>query len=262
MASATRKAQAAVRAALATMDGTADLALAEELFSAGRAIDGSLQLRSLVAEAAGDPVIKAAAVKAVFGSTLGEKALALLVSIVSQRWSRSDDLLASIEDVAIRCAAGSSDADVAGELFAVEAMVTSSSELELTVGSKLGSPEDKAQLVSALLAGRVSVATLTIVRQLVQQPRGRRISRLVSEAAAIVADQENSVVATVSTASPLDDASRERLRSALSGRYGNVRFNELVDPSLVGGVRVVIGDEVIDGSVAARLAELRQQLAG
>ncbi|QEE61751.1 F0F1 ATP synthase subunit delta [Salinibacterium sp. dk2585] len=262
MASATRKAQAAARAALQTLEGTSDISLAEELFSAGRAIGSSLQLRTLLAEPAGDAEVKAAAVRAVFGSSLSANALSLLVSIVSERWSRADDLLASIEDVAIRCAADSTDADVASELFAIEQMVTSSPELELSLGSKLASASGKAELVSALLGERVSAATLAIVRHLVQQPRGRRLSRLVTDAARIVAEQENSVLATVSTASPLDDSSRDRLRSALSGRYGNVRFNELVDPSLVGGVRIVIGDEVIDGSVAARLAELRQQLAG
>lgn len=262
MASATRKARAAARAALQARQGTADLALAEDLFSAGRTIGTSLQLRSLLAEPARDPSVKSSAVQAVFGASLSENAIAVLVSIVSERWSSADDLLASIEDAGIRCAADSTESDVAAELFAVEQMVTGSPELELTVGSKLGSPAAKSELVSTLLAGRVSTATLAIVRHLVQQPRGRRISKLVLEAATIVAEQEDSVVATVSTAAPLDEASRARLRSALAGRYGTVKLNELVDPSLVGGVRIVIGDEVIDGSVAARLAELRQQLAG
>lgn len=262
MASATRKAQAAARAALASTPNTADLSIAEEIFSAGRAIAGSLQLRSLLAEPAGDPAVKANAIRAVFGPSLQETSVSLLVTIASQRWSSADDLLASIEDLGIRCAADATSADVAAELFAVERIVTSSSDLELAIGSKLGSATDKADLVSSLLGKRVSASTLAIVRHLVQQPRGRRIASLISDAAAIVAEQEGSVIATVSTAAPLGETERTRLQAALAGKYGRVKFNELVDPSLVGGVRIVIGDEVIDGSVATRIADLRQQLAG
>lgn len=262
MASATRKAQEAARAALAATPGAKDLRLAEDLFSAGRAIAGSLQLRTLLADPAGDPSVKASAVRAVFGTNLSETAVALLVAVASQRWSHEDDLLESIEDLGIRCATASADSDIAGELFAVLGTITSSPELELTIGSKLGDPADKAALVTNLFGARVSAATLAIVRHLVQQPRGRRIAQLVSVAAGVVAEEQGSVLATVSTAAPLRDTERTRLQAALSQRYGRVMFNELVDPSLVGGVRIVIGDEVLDGSVATRLAELRQQLAG
>ena len=71
------------------------------------------------------------------------------------------------------------------------------------------------------------------------------------------------VVATVHTAKPLTDAQRTRLSAALSRRYdGNVSLNEVFDPAVVGGLRVQIADDVIDGSISARLADLRQKLAG
>ena len=79
----------------------------------------------------------------------------------------------------------------------------------------------------------------------------------------LVADQRGSIVATVLTATPLNTAQSERLSAVLTKRYGRrVGLNAVIDPSVVGGLRVQIADDVIDASVAARLAELRQRLAG
>jgi F-type H+-transporting ATPase subunit delta len=79
----------------------------------------------------------------------------------------------------------------------------------------------------------------------------------------IVADQRGSIVATVRTATPLSAAQSERLSAVLTQRYGKkVGLNPVIDPSVVGGLRVQIADDVIDASVAARLTELRQRLAG
>jgi F-type H+-transporting ATPase subunit delta len=71
------------------------------------------------------------------------------------------------------------------------------------------------------------------------------------------------VVATVTAAVPLTEEQRERLSSALANIYGHeIQLNIDVDPRLVGGIRVEIGDEVIDGSMISRLGEARRRLAG
>jgi len=79
----------------------------------------------------------------------------------------------------------------------------------------------------------------------------------------LVADQRGSTVATVVSAAPLSDAQVERLRAALSARYGTeISVNTRIDPHVVGGLRVQIADDVIDASISTRLADLRQRLAG
>ena len=76
-------------------------------------------------------------------------------------------------------------------------------------------------------------------------------------------DQRGFDVATVTTAVPLTDDQFARLEQRLGAQAGRrVRFDAIVDPSVLGGVRVQIGDDVIDGSVATRLNDLRQKLAG
>ena len=77
------------------------------------------------------------------------------------------------------------------------------------------------------------------------------------------ADQRGRAVATVTTAAPLSAAQSDRLVAALSQRYGTaVTLNTVIDPTVVGGMRVQIADDVIDASVSSRLADLRQRLAG
>ena len=147
-------------------------------------------------------------------------------------------------------------------LFAFGNAVSSDAQLELAVGSKLGSDEAKAALVERLLGAKTTPQTLAIVSHLVQQPRGRRIAELLRNAMAIVADEAGLAVATVTTAAPITPEQLTRLSAALSASYGRgLRINHEIDPALVGGVRVQLGDEIIDGSVASRLNELRLQLA-
>jgi F-type H+-transporting ATPase subunit delta len=141
--------------------------------------------------------------------------------------------------------------------------VSSDAGLELALTSKLGRADAKLDLVNALLASKVSAHTLAIVRHLVRQPRGRRIGQLLRFAASVVADQAGTSIATVTSASALAPAQLERLNKSLAVRYGReLSINQVVDPTVVGGVRVQIGDDVIDGSIATRLKDLRLQLAG
>jgi F-type H+-transporting ATPase subunit delta len=78
-----------------------------------------------------------------------------------------------------------------------------------------------------------------------------------------VADESDSVVATVTVANPLSSAQIARLESVLATQYKQpVLVNQVVDDSVIGGVRIQIGDDVIDGSVSTRINDLRLQLAG
>lgn len=169
-----------------------------------------------------------------------------------------------IETLAVRAAAAAAPGDdVEGELFAVAQLIAANPQLELALGSRLGDDSAKGALVEQVLDGRASAATTLIVSSLVQDPRERRVRHLLSAAMRTVGDQRGKTVATVSSATPLTEPQIQRLGAALAAKYGrDVSLNSVIDPTLVGGLRVQIGDDVIDGSISGRLADLRQRLAG
>jgi F-type H+-transporting ATPase subunit delta len=265
MGSATREALASSRTALAASGSTADLATGESLFEAARVVGDSPQLLAALADPAADAVAKAALVSSVFANSVTPGALQLLQAVAAARWSTPDDLLAGIEDLGLRTAAASAPAgtSIEDELFSFGETVSSDAGLELALASKLGEADAKARLVDSLLTGKVSPQSLAIIRHLVLLPRGRRIGELVRHAASVVADEAGFAIATITSARPLSVQQLDRLKRGLASRYGReLTVNQIVVPDVVGGVRVQIGDDVIDGSVATRLNDLRLQLAG
>jgi ATP synthase, F1 delta subunit len=265
MGSATRQALAASKAALADLGTSADLGTAEDLFSAARLIGESAQLRAVVADPAADATAKLTLIRRIFAVLLSAPAVTLIETVAVQRWSSQDDVLAGLEELGIRAIASAArkDTSIESELFAFGSAVTSDAQLELALGSKLGRSEAKSALVEALLKGKVADGTLAIVRQLVLQPRSRRLRVALRQAAAIVADQAGQAIATVTSATALSGTQLDRLTAGLSAQYGTrLTVNQVIDPSIIGGLRVQIGDDVIDGSISTRLSDVRLRLAG
>jgi F-type H+-transporting ATPase subunit delta len=260
MGSATTQALAANADAVAA--APVGLDTARELFAASQAVSGSGALGGALVDSAATGEARAALVSRVFGS-LSPVSQGLIAAAASRRWSKASDLVAGIEDMAIRAAAKAEPADVEAELFQVSRIVAANPELELALGSRLGDDAKKGELIGSLFSGRVSEGTALIVSSLVQQPRGRRVRSLLTRATRTVAAQRGRTVATVHTAKSLTAQQSERLTSALTRRYGGeVALNTVIDPEVLGGIRIQIADDVIDGSISSRLADLRQRLAG
>lgn len=263
MGASSRQALAAAVDALTAAKGVS-VATGEQLMTAGRAVDESAQLRTILGDPAITPDEKARIVATIFPG-LEKTAAALLTGIVQSRWSDGEELVAGIEEVGVRAIAqgdGHTKA-IESQLFAFARIVASDPELELALGNKLAEGGSKAAIVDALLSKKAHAGTVAIVDHLVRSPRGRRVGEMLARAADLVAAAGGSRIATVTSAAPLSTKQQGRLAAALKKTYdSDIQINSVVDPAVIGGVRIQIGDDVIDGTVAARLADLRLQLAG
>lgn len=258
MGSASRSALAVTRAVL---DTQTQAELGSELLQAAAVLEGSLALVGSLTDPAATAQSKQELVAKVFAGA-GAGTQAVLTTASGERWSNAVEFIAGVEELGIRAAASAQNG-LDEELLAIEKVISENHELELTLGSKLGVAEQKAKVVHELFNGKVSATALEVAEHVVAQPRGRRIGRVLRDFAKIIADQGGAELATVTLAAPLDDARLERLQNLLSAQSGRaVKLTTVIDPSLVGGVRIQMGDNVIDGSVKARLDDLRLQLAG
>src|SRR5690554_2169427 len=217
MGSATREALNSAVAALTALPGKADLATGEQLLQASRALAGSAPLRAAFADNSDDGTDKTGLIDSLFGSYTTQ-ARSVLKAAVAGNWSDEEDLVAGIEELGVRAIAESAPegVDIEQELFSFERAVRSDADLELAVGSKLGSAQAKVELLDSLLAGKASEQTVAILKQLVHDPRGRRIGELLRFATTVVADQAGLSIATVTSARPIAPQQLERLTAALS----------------------------------------------
>jgi F-type H+-transporting ATPase subunit delta len=122
---------------------------------------------------------------------------------------------------------------------------------------------DKLGIVTELLARRAHPQTIAALLYVIQAGRARLIGEIAEQVVERAAASRGRAVAEVRVAAPLDDGRRQRLAEAIERATGKrIDMKVVVDPDLMGGVSVRVGDTVIDGSVASRLDELKARLAG
>ncbi|MEU5437198.1 F0F1 ATP synthase subunit delta [Streptomyces sp. NPDC020719] len=271
MNGASREALAAARERLdALMDNTSvDAAtLAGELAAVTALLDREVSLRRVLTDPAQAGEAKAELAGRILRGQVGGESADLVSGMVRSRWSRSRDLVDALEELANTAdltAAQKSGAldDVEDELFRFGRIVTSNSELRSALTNRAAAPSAKGELLRSLLGGKANPATERIVTRLVTQPRGRSLEAGLEALSKLAAARRDRMVAVVTSAVPLTDAQKQRLGAALAKVYGRqMHLNLDVDPTVLGGISVRVGDELIDGTVAERLDEASRRLAG
>ena len=231
-------------------DATGEDAASGELFAVLRLLDREGGLRRVLSDPSLPGERKSDLLRDLLGEQVGERALAMLDGIVRSRWSKARDFTDAVEIVAVDAEvaraqqAGQLD-ELEDELFRFGRIVAAEPALRNALVDPALPDERKQGLIDSLLADRATAATVRLVRQLTIHPRGRSFDSGLADYARLAAER------------------RERLAVALAETYGHqVQLNVEVDPTVVGGLLVQVGDEVIDGTVSRRLEEARRRLAG
>lgn len=247
----------------AVSDGADASALAGELFAIAGTLRHEPALRRVATDASVAADAKQGLVKSLFGERVSPLALDLLSQGVASRWIATRDLPDSFEllgEMAVALGAGDTDR-LADELFEVRQLIGDNPDLRDALSNPLRSRADKESLLRQLLEGKVLPATLTLT---IQGLAGtyRTVGAALDHYQEVVAEVGSGAVATVQVAVPLTESERDRLAAVLARDAGRpVHLNEIVDPSIIGGIRIEIGDQVIDGTIATRLDDARRKLA-
>ncbi|MEU1490635.1 F0F1 ATP synthase subunit delta [Streptomyces sp. NPDC005775] len=271
MNSASREALAAARERLdALTDNTSvDAAkLAEDLAGVTALLHREVSLRRVLTDPAQAGEARAELAGRLLRGQVGGEAVDLVSGMVRSRWSQSRDLVDSTEELAntadLTAAQRSGDLDdVEDELFRFGRIVASDPGLRSALTSRTATPAAKGELLRSLLGGKARPVTERLVVRLVTQPRGRSLEAGLESLSKLAADRRDRVVAVVTSAVPLSDRQKQRLGAALAKIYGRQMHLSLdVDPAVLGGIVVRVGDEVINGSIAERLDEATRRMAG
>jgi F-type H+-transporting ATPase subunit delta len=276
MEASSRAAMDEARAALADQTqgapsnrrGDTLLALTDELFAVARLLDGQPSLRRALSNASVRPDDRAGLARQLLSGQVSAAALAVVEAVARQRWSRPLVLVEATETLAVEAALDAAEArseldSVEDELFRFGRIISADDELLRILGDRTAPREGKSALVDRLLSGKVSPVTERLVRNSLTSSHVHNPENTVERLSEAAARRRGQSVAHVVSAVPLTAVQERRLTELLGRLYGrSMGLQVLVDPAVVGGLVVRVGDEVIDGSIAHRLEAAGRRLAG
>ncbi|WP_028270093.1 F0F1 ATP synthase subunit delta [Arthrobacter sp. UNC362MFTsu5.1] len=253
----------------------ASLQLAKELFGILGTVDSSAGLRRALTDPSRSGDEKSALVKQLFSGKVSTDAAEIASGLAGSRWASARDIGDALETLAasvvIAVAENKSAVSASGitgletlenDLFSFNQAVGSSHEVQRALSEPQASPAAKTALAEKLVP-HASEEAKVLIGQAVSQPRGLKVTNLVRRFAELAAKRQQRWIATVSVTRPLTETQTSRLQAALNALYGReLKINMNVDPALIGGIRIQVGDEVVDASVLNRLGQLQRQLAG
>ena len=272
MRSASRDAQAALVERFDSMAATLSTdelsTLSGELGSVAELLAREPILARHLAEATAETEAKKGLLARLLSGKVGSTTMELLNTAVSVRWSATKDFSAGVEHVArlsllVRAERENQADEVAEQLFRFGRVLQTEPRLNSLLGDYSKPASERVALLRGVLdrAGGSNPTAAALLAQTVELLHGQRADEAVLELAQLAVARRGEIVAEVQAADELTDTQRRRLAEVLARVYHqpvSVQLN--VDPELLGGLSVAVGDEVIDGTLSSRLAAAATRL--
>ena len=242
--------------------------LADELFAVARLLEGQPSLRRALSDPSGKPDERAGLARRLLSGKVSDAALDLVEAMARQRWSRPLDLVEAAETLGVEAALDAADASgqldgVEDELFRFGRIVAADPDLSRVLSDRSAPARGKAELLDRLLANKVNPVTALLLRNVLTGSHIGTAEVAIERLSETAAARRGQSVAHVTSAVPLTAAQEQRLTQILGRLYGRtVGLQVTVDPDVLGGLVIRVGDEVIDGSVVHRLEAAGRRLTG
>jgi F-type H+-transporting ATPase subunit delta len=276
---ASARLRAASRESLAALvvkfdEVTADLgpdqlsSVADDLASVAKLLARESILTRHLADPADDPSPKLGLLETLLEGKVGDTALEVLKAAVSGRWSSDANLVDAVEHVArlallVRAEREEVAGDVEEQLFRFSRILDAQPGLAILLTDYSAPTEGRVKLLRDILdsGSGVNATTVQLLSQTVELLRGERADQAVLDLAELAVARRGEVVAHVSAAADVSDAQRTRLTEVLTRIYRHpVSLQLHINPGLLGGLNIAVGDEVIDGTLSSKLAAAETKL--
>jgi F-type H+-transporting ATPase subunit delta len=236
---------------------------ASDMFAVVDALDSSATLRRAVTDPGTPEGARRALVHGLLDGKVDRAVAGFVAEAATLRWAGGRTFAAALERQAVRAVLILADRrgeleNAEDQLFRFARFVESNPDLRNVLADRSIDRSRRQELVGELLRDRATDTTIVLAKRAVAA-RERTFANTIEGYVTLAAAQKNRVVATVRVARSLSSDQRERLRAALTKQVGReVAIQEVIDPDILGGVRVELGDEVFEGTVADRLEAARR----
>ncbi|QLL25424.1 F0F1 ATP synthase subunit delta [Actinobacteria bacterium IMCC26103] len=269
---ASRQSLAVTRSALEKLISAVDAATAAkisaDLFAMVKVLDSSSAVRRALTDYARDESAKSTLGKDIFKGLGSAQALEIFSKMAGLRWSSPRDFGNVLEFLGVQALVASAEksgslADLESEIFAVSETIAKSPELRAFFAVRNVVAAPKSELLTSLLSGKVTQATLDLTSYLVDHPRGRNVEAGLNDFAAAIAQIKDRQIAHVVSATALSAEQISRLAKSLTKTFGReIKVNASVKQEVVGGMSIRVADELIDGTLLTRISQADRLLAG
>jgi F-type H+-transporting ATPase subunit delta len=243
--------------------------LSNELVAVAQILEREIVVTRYLTLSSEDAAPRVRLIERLVSDQVGDATLEVLRAAVSERWSANSDLLDGLEHVSRQALLEVAERDdqvdeVEDQLFRFSRILDAQPRLGILLG-EFGVPaETRVGLLRKVLdssSGKVNPVAVALLSQTVELLRGQSAEEATQFLADVAVARRGEVIAQVKAAAEPSDAQRTRVTEVLSRIYGHpVTVHLQVDPELLGGLLIAVGDEVIDGTLSSRLAAAETQL--
>ena len=241
--------------------------IGNELFTITKVLDDSIQLERALTDPSRPVADKVAVLKGLLGDNAHPMTMEIMTDLVSRRWSRARDIANAVEDFGVDAMMYYADATDATLQVSIELSELHSALLNLpVVRSKLydyqATSEARVKLFREVFSGKtLNKVTMRLAEHATCNLRRRRYLETIQWLINKFSRHMGESMVTVTTATPLKKEQIKRLVEVYSAKVGRqVHINSVVDPTVLGGMRIQVGDEVTDNTVVAQLQNLHRKV--
>ena len=241
--------------------------IGNELFTITSALDNNIQLERALTDPSRPTADKVAVFKEMVGDQVHPMTTEIMTDLVSRRWSRARDIANAVEDFGVDAMMYYADATDSTLQVSIELSRLHSSLLNLpVVRSKLyddqAPSEVRVKLFRELFGDKnLNKVTMRLAEHATCNLRRRRYLETIQWLIKKFSRHMGQSMVTVTTAAPLKEEQIKRLIDVYSVKVGRqVHINSVVDPTVLGGMRIQVGDEVTDNTVVAQLQNLHRKV--
>ena len=241
--------------------------IGNELFTITKVLDDSIQLERALTDPSRPVADKVAVLKELLGDNAHPMTMEIMTDLVSRRWSRARDIANAVEDFGVDAMMYYADATDATLQVSIELSELHSALLNLpVVRAKLydyqATSEARVKLFREVFSGKtLNKVTMRLAEHATCNLRRRRYLETIQWLINKFSRHMGESMVTVTTATPLKKEQIKRLVEVYSAKVGRqVHINSVVDPTVLGGMRIQVGDEVTDNTVVAQLQTLHRKV--